>query len=181
MIGFYLAVIDNPENKSKFEEIYKRYRTLLITVAYRILKDTQLSEDAVHDAFLSLAKNMEKISDKSCIQIRNYLIIIVKNASYQIYNKRKDESAIDEIMDTIPDLHNLEVDIENMDSQKKMLELIKTIDEKYADVLILRYFYDFTDKEIARSLGISLENAKIRLHRGKNMLKARLSEVDFND
>ena len=77
MLGLYLALIDSAEDKSKFEKLYKEYRSTLITVAYSILKDTALAEDAVHETFLTLAKNFNKISDKTCIQIRNYLIIIV--------------------------------------------------------------------------------------------------------
>ncbi len=181
MIGFYLTLLDTAEEKSKFEELYQEYKSTLITVAYKILKDMALSEDAVHEAFLSLARNMNKISDRNCIQIRNYLIIIVKNASYRIYNKRKEELCIDDIKETIPDIQNVEIDVEDRESQQRLMTLIKSIDEKYADVLILKYFYDFSDKEIAESLGISLENVKIRLHRGKSMLKCKLSEVDCYD
>ena len=181
MLGLYLALIDSAEDKSKFEKLYKEYRSTLITVAYSILKDTALAEDAVHETFLTLAKNFNKISDKTCIQIRNYLIIIVRNFSYRIYNKRKKEVYIEKSDENIPNLQNIEIDIEDKELQKKLMELIKTLAEKYADVLILKYFYDLPDKEIAKSLGISLENTKIRIHRGKNMLKVKLSEELYND
>ena len=181
MVGAYLALIEKAEEKSQFEELYNKYRTTLMTVAYNILKDTSLAEDAVHETFFALARNMNKISGKNCIQIRNYLIIIVKNASYKIYNKDKKEISIDEIDYNIQDIQNIELDIEDKIAQKKLMELIKSLDDKYADVLILKYFYDLQDKEIAKSLGISLENAKIRLYRGKNMLKSKLLEVAFND
>lgn len=181
MLGIYLAMLDNPEEESKFEELYNQFKPTLITVAHQILNDMELSEDAVHEAFLSLARNMNKISGKNCIQIRNYLIIIVRNASRRIYNKRKKEVCIEEIEDNIPDLQNIEIDTEDKAAQQKLMSLIKTLDEKYADVLILKYFYDLPNKEIARSLGISLENVKIRLYRGKNILKSKLSEVEFYD
>ncbi len=177
MLGIYLAMLDNPEEESKFEELYNQFKPTLITVAHQILDDMDLAEDAVHDTFLSLARNMKKISGRKCIQIRNYLIIIVRNASYRIYNKRKKEICIEEFEDNIPDLQNIEIDTEDKAEQQKLMALIKTLDEKYADVLILKYFYDLPDKEIARSLGISLENAKIRLYRGKAMIKNKLSEV----
>lgn len=181
MLGAYLAMLDTPEEESKFEELYNQFKPTLITVAHQILDDMDLAEDAVHDAFLSLARNMDKISNRKCIQIRNYLIIIVRNSSYRIYNKRKKEICADEIDENIPDFQNVEIDIEEKAEQQKLMELIKMLDEKYADVLILKYFYDLPDKEIARSLGISLENAKIRLHRGKAMLKSKLAEVKSYD
>ncbi len=84
----------------------------------------------------------------------------------------KKEICIEDIDENIPDLQNIEVDTEDKAAQQKLMALIKTLDEKYADILILKFFYDLPDKEIARTLGISLENAKIRLHREKNMLRA---------
>lgn len=78
-------------------------------------------------------------------------------------------------------MQNIEIDAEDTAVQKKLMSLIKTLDEKYADVLILKYFYELPDKEIAMSLGISLENAKIRLYRGKAMIKTKLSEVESYD
>jgi len=181
MLGFYLAFFETQEEKTEFENIYYKYRQDMYKIAFNILRNEHDAEDAVHEAFLSLARNMDKISGRKCIQIRNYLIIIVRNSSYRIYNKRKKEICADEIDENIPDLQNVEIDIEEKAEQQKLMELIKTLDEKYADVLILKYFYDLPDKEIARSLGISLENAKIRLHRGKAMLKSKLAEVKSYD
>lgn len=179
MLGIYLAMLDNPQEESKFEELYNKFKPTLISVANYILDDLALSEDAVHEAFLSLARNMNKISGRRCIQIRNYLIIITRNASFRIYNKRKKETCIEEIEDNVYDLQNIEIDIEDKAAQQKLMELIKTLNEKYADVLILKYFYDLPDKEIARSLGISLENTKIRLYRGKAMIKNKLADMKW--
>jgi len=45
---------------------------------------------------------------------------------------------------------------------------------------MLRYTYGFNDDEIANLLGISNENIRIRLHRGRNFLKNKLNEVSIN-
>lgn len=45
------------------------------------------------------------------------------------------------------------------------------MDPKYGDVLLLKYQFGLQDKEIANSLGITLNNAKIRLFRGKRKLQ----------
>ena len=177
MLGAYFTLIDTAEEKSQFEELYDRHKELLMTIAYRILKDEALSEDAVHDAFLALAKNMGKLSGRSSVQIRNYLIIIVKNNSFNIYNKRKREEYIEEPEELAPELQSVEIDIESRAAQQKLAELIKSLDPKYADVLILKYFYGLSVNETAALLGISADNVKTRLYRGKNMLKKKLAEV----
>lgn len=176
MLGLYLAMIDNEEDKITFEELYYKYKSVMFNIAVSILKDKQLSEDAVHEAFLSVAKNISKISDKNCIQTRNYLIIIVKNSARRIYNKNKNEFEGGEIFETVPDLHSIEIDTENSIRQKELMSMITELDVKYSDVLMFRYFYDMKNREIADALGITLENVKIRLIRGKQMLKEKLLE-----
>lgn len=181
MIFLYLSVLDTDDERSKFEKLYDEHKNTLFNVAYKILNDVQLAEDAVHEAFISLAKNMDKIIDRNCIQIRNYLIIIVKNAALRIYNKRKKEVCVEDLSDVMLDLNSVEINVDNKCIQEKLFEMIKDLDYKYADVLILKYFYDMSNKEIAAALGISLENVKIRLIRGKNMLKKNMEAVNFYD
>ena len=48
----YLCLLDTEEEKSKFEELYNQYRKLMYLCAKEILRDEQLAEDAVHEAFL---------------------------------------------------------------------------------------------------------------------------------
>lgn len=179
MLMMYLSLLDTDEEKSTFEKLYYEHRMRMYHIAYGILKDIQLSEDAVHEAFLSLARNMNKISGRDCIQIRNYLIIIVRNTALRIYNKRRKEICVDEVYAIEPILDNIEIDVEKKDVQERLFQMIKGLDEKYADVLILKYFYDMKNKEIAKEIGISLENVKIRLARGKNLLKEKLAEAEL--
>lgn len=44
----YLAMIDSPEGKNKFEIIYEQYKNLMFYTANKILGDTRDSEDIVH-------------------------------------------------------------------------------------------------------------------------------------
>lgn len=180
MLGIYLAIIDNENDKRLFERLYNKYKSIMYNVAFGILHDAQHSEDAVHDAFLSVARNIRKISDDECIRTRNYLIIIVRNSALKIYNKNKNEIPVDDSFTESPDLQVIDIDIENSESQKNMFRLIKELDSKYGDVLILKYYYEYRDKEIADILGITLENVKIRLYRAKTLLKNKLLEEEHD-
>ncbi len=62
----YLTLLDTQEEKSKFELIYINYRQLMFYIAKNILEDDFLSEDAVHDAFINIAKSLGNISDAIC-------------------------------------------------------------------------------------------------------------------
>jgi len=56
-------------------------------------------------------------------------------------------------------------------------EKIKKLHPTYADVITLRYFYNYTNDEIAKMLDISKENVRVRLCRGRqNLLKILFDE-----
>jgi RNA polymerase sigma-70 factor (ECF subfamily) len=53
----------------------------------------------------------------------------------------------------------------------KAFRAVMGLDPKYREALILRYRHDFTMQEIARTLGISVSAAKMRLSRGLDMVR----------
>ena len=74
---FYLSLIDTEEEKSKFEQLYHLYRYTMLHVAVSILKETQLAEDAVHEAFIRIAKNLHKIVEEIYATHQNPYLVAV--------------------------------------------------------------------------------------------------------
>lgn len=181
MLMLCLAMIDGSGAQDSFEKIYNDNKDLMYQYAYSILKDVSSSEDAVQDAFISLAKNFEKTKQMDCNQIRSYLIIIVRHAAFKIYNKRKREISTEDIYTDGDDGSDLAADAESRELRKALFGLVRALDPKYGDVIMLKYFCDMKDKEIAGTLDISLENVKVRLHRAKTMLKKQLKEAGYCD
>ena len=90
----YLAVIDEPAQKTKFETVYHRYRGLMYYVAYRILNNASDAEDAVHDAFIKIAENIKKISDPVCPKTQSYVVTIVENKAIDLYRRKQRRGAL---------------------------------------------------------------------------------------
>lgn len=83
----YLQMIDTPEDRSKFEQLYLEYRGLMFHVANKILQHTQDSEDTVHQAFLKVAENIEKIGDPKCPKTQSYIVTIVENKAIDLIRR----------------------------------------------------------------------------------------------
>ena len=62
----YLQMIETPEDRSKFETLYEEYRDVMYAVAKKILRNNMDAEDAILQAFVNIAENMEKISESLC-------------------------------------------------------------------------------------------------------------------
>ena len=85
----YLQMLETPEEKSLFEQIYLEYCGLMFHVAYEILHNEQDAEDAVHQAFVKIAENIKKIDAPVCPKTHSYVVTIVENKAIDQYRKRQ--------------------------------------------------------------------------------------------
>lgn len=94
MLAFYLNLLDDEDEKTKFESLYYEYRSLMKYIAFGILKDDGLSEDAVHNAFLKLTGHLDKIEKIYSDRTKSFIVKVIENVSKDMYRKRKRESEI---------------------------------------------------------------------------------------
>ena len=59
---------------------------------------------------------------------------------------------------------------------EELFETVMKLPEKYRIIIHLFYYEDYTTQEIADILKISLSNVKVRLSRGRMLLKEVLQE-----
>ena len=174
-------MIDLKARKKKhklLEDLFEKYNKLMYHVAYQILNDKYLAEDAVQTAFLNLGKNNFKIDTVLCNKTRAFMIIITRNYAFQIYNKRKKEVILkEEEISEISDESNLPLNIIiNNERRDEISRELAKIDIKYSDVLIFKYFYDYSFSEIASLMNISEQLVRVRLYRAKKLLLQQLTE-----
>ena len=91
MLALYLSLIDSDESKDKFEELYLKYRRQMKIIAFKILGDEGLAEDAVHNAFLKIISAFDKFNEIDCQKTKNLIVIIIRSVSIDMYRKRKRE------------------------------------------------------------------------------------------
>ncbi len=181
MLPIFTAMIDDPYDRQYFEQIYLQNRDYLFRYAFRVLRDEASTEDAVHDAFLSLAKNFERYRHLDGGQMRSFLTITVRNAAFKIYNRRKRENVTEEIYKDNEYMPDISVDTEQKDIKRILFDMVKSLDSKYADVIVLKYYCDLSVNDIAAQLDISPENVKVRLHRARTLLKSKLEGVGIHE
>ena len=172
----YLAVISDDDDKNYFEQLYLKYRQDMYRTAYGILHNKQDSEDAVHQAFLQIADNFDKIKSIPCQEIRAFFVIIIRNVSLNIYNKNKKRS--ERNLETEENNTNIEIDFFEKYEYEKLVKTISQLPQIYKDIIFLRYLEEFSVKEVARMLDISQNTVWKRTERAKKMLKELLEKEE---
>lgn len=172
----YLQMLETPEEKSKFEQIYLEYRNLMFYIANRILHDQHDSEDAVHEAFLKIIKIIDQIEDSKCPKTRNLTVIIVERVAIDIWRRRKRLQFIpidDEDIGIV-----FTDNIENIEIQSNLALAIAKLPARYRELLLLRYDNGFSETEITQIMSMSLSNVHKSIQRAKKRLQLILEEQE---
>lgn len=156
-------MIDSPEERSKLEKIYLAYNRLMYQTAYEVLHSREDAEDAVHNALLKIAENISKVDTPISSKARNYVVTITMNKAIDLYraNQRKKNMLYrDEVFDSV---------IEEM-GLSELATCMAKLPSRYRQVIVLKYYYGLSHKEIGKKLRITEANASKLIQRAKNRL-----------
>ena len=171
--------VNSHENALKLERLYAQHRVTLFNVAYEILHDHGLAEDAVHDTFVRIMGNLHKIDESDPNKTRAFLCIICRHVSFDIYNCKihlnTDDSIIDKI-DADESKDPLEIVVKD-EGNRKIINYIKKLNKNYQDVILLRYYMGFNYKEISKMLHIKPATARKQVQRAKEQLYLLLKKT----
>lgn len=173
---------EKDEGRIKIERIYFEHRNRLYWTAYKILNDKMLSEDAVHETIIRAMGHLHKIDENDNYKTAMFLVIICRNISIDIYRKNKriwskEFTTEDcEIYWKKNEDNPLDMYINN-ESVRRLINTIKQLDEKYRDILMLKYISECSNEEISQLLNIPNATVRKRAERGRAML-IRIVEKD---
>lgn len=168
----FLALIDTQEDKIRFEELYEAYRYPMFYTAFKILGDHGQAEDAVQDALIRIAKNMDKIGPVLEPRTKKFVTVIVHNVAVNMIKKKRD--MVYESLENYVGSIEFESRVLNNIELETALQLLTEMSPRYRDILTLNIYFEFSPKEIGEITGLSYETVRKRLQRGKKALQKAL-------
>jgi RNA polymerase sigma-70 factor, ECF subfamily len=155
-------------NPQAFTQLVDAYQRPVYNLCYRMLGDASEAEDASQESFLRVYKNVKRYDHKR--PFSTWLLSIA--AHYCIDQLRKRRMVIVS-MDDLPYIDppdgspGPEASYHMMEDQKKMEDLLKSLNPHDRAAVIMYYWYDFSYEEIASSLSLTVSAVKSRLHRAR--------------
>lgn len=153
--------------KQPIQELIERYQNNLYAVAFNVCKNAVDAEDVVQDTFIQYHTSKKDFENEQ--HIRAWLIRVTINKAKNMNHTfwRQNKMSLDDYVETLtfeaPESENL-------------FEAVMKLPEKYRIVIHLFYYEDYNIREIADILKITESNVKIRLSRGRTLLKEVLKE-----
>ncbi|CAK7063417.1 MAG: hypothetical protein PARBA_02380 [Parabacteroides sp.] len=147
-------------SEDAFTAIYERYHKLLYVLAYKYLKNSFVTEDAVQQIFLKLWESRSLLVIH--VNLRNYLYTMLKN--HVLNEIRNNNSALEknyEIVQSSPEYEDeLLAKIEKKDMMEHFYQVIKLLPEQKRQVCLYKLKGDLSNQEIADKMNISVPTVK---------------------
>jgi RNA polymerase sigma-70 factor (ECF subfamily) len=156
-------------NKAAFGKLARRYRDLVLSLAYDFLNDYQNAQDVAQEVFMKAFKNIGDFEEKS--RFSSWLYRITVNASLDA-RKSKVRRRKYFGKKNIPDVKQMPEEIrQGSGIDDHLLEAINGLSGQQQSVIILRYFHDKPVREVADVLDCTESTVRSHLHRALQKLE----------
>lgn len=160
------------EPGSALERLYAQEWAPMVRLAHLLLGDSGTAEEVVQDALLGLHRNWWRLADRE--RGAGYLRRSVVNGCRSVHRHREVERrhlravAVPEEQPWSHPDRSAEHD--------RVVRVLRALPERQREVLVLRYWADASEEEIARTLRISRGSVKTHASRGLATVRTALQE-----
>jgi RNA polymerase sigma-70 factor (sigma-E family) len=144
--------------------LYKAHVLSLTRLAHVILGDKAAAEDVVHDAFCGLYLRWHHLSDSS--KALSYVRSSVLNGCRSVMRRRTPTAADSEP----PPTASAESEVMAWAEQQEIMQAIRQLPPRQREVLVLRYYLDLPDADIASVMGIGASSVRSAARRAGQSL-----------
>ncbi|MEV6113695.1 SigE family RNA polymerase sigma factor [Streptomyces sp. NPDC052109] len=151
-------------------ETYRAHYRSLLGLAALLLDDTASCEDVVQEAFIRVHSARKRVRDPE--KTLAYLRQTVVNLSRSTLRRRI--LGLKLLSKPMPDMASAEEGAYDQLERRDLIKAMKGLQRRQREVLVLRYFADMTEAQVAETLGISLGSVKAYGSRGIAALRVAM-------
>jgi len=169
------AQLSDAAREATLNRLMETYGTNVLRVCFLYLHDHALAQDAAQTTFLKAWQALDTLREGATekawlMQIAaNTCRSTLRSREYRMYAKNAD-------LDSLP-----EPSVESPMSDPTVYNAVRSLPEKYREVIILHYYQALSAVEVARILRIPQASVRTRLHRARKLLEPLLKGWYLND
>jgi RNA polymerase sigma-70 factor (sigma-E family) len=154
-------------------QLYSVHYRALVRLAALLVRDTPTAEQVVQDSFVALCAAWDRLADTQ--NAVAYLRQAVVNRSRSVLRHRT--AAGQNLRQAPPDLPPAERGTLAFLDQPAVAAALRELPERQREAIVLRYYADLSEAEIAATMRISLGAVKSHTARGMSALRAALEQT----
>ncbi len=165
-------------NTGQFSHLVDRYKTMVYTLTIRMLQNREEAEEAAQDTFIKAYGSLTKFKGQS--KFSTWIYRVAYNCCLDRIKKNKRQyntvSIDDYNYNSIKSLDDALGQMETDERNKTIRGCMSLLPYKDAFILTLFYYEEQSLDEIAKSMGLTVNNVKVKLFRGRKRLASILKE-----
>ncbi len=166
----------------EFNEIYEKYKNLVLQAAYIYSGDYREAEDITQDTFLKLYMGYGEMRKDN---IPSWLYTTAKNAALNFKKKQEreildcdrdeDAKAVDEPSTESAEEEFLRytLELENSELHRRIIADMRKYNQRWYDAMILVFYMELPQAKAAEMMGIRVQVLHAMLHRMRNWLRKK--------
>ena len=157
--------------QKQYQQAITQYRQRVFSFANYSLRAREDAEDITQDVFIKLWQNWQRLDHS---KLNAWLMRVAHNAV--VDHVRKDKKANEQVDDyaELEDQASEEYsggDLDDRAFKQQLMEAIKSLDDPFRSILVMRDIQGMSYTDIQQSLDISASQVKVYLHRGRRKLR----------
>ena len=153
-------------------ELYTQHYRSLVRLAALLVRDTPTAEEVVQDSFVAMHGGWQRLRDAE--KALAYLRQAVVNRSRSVLRHR---TVVDKnLQKAPPDMPSAEHGALVLLERHAVVAALRALPDRQREAIVLRYYADLSEAEIAASMGISRGAVKSHTARGMAALRAALEQ-----
>ncbi len=161
--------MQNMSYEDAFLEAHNKYADAIWRHCYFRVFDRERAKELVQETFLKTWQYLA--SGREIGNLRAFLYRVANNLVIDESRKRK-EISLEDLQEQgfEPGFEDHQV-AERAIDRDFLLKLMNRLDQKYRDIIIMRYLDDFSLEEISEITGETANNISVRIHRGIKQIR----------
>jgi RNA polymerase sigma-70 factor (sigma-E family) len=171
-----LSVVSSPQLSEMdadqaIASLYHVHWTRLVRLATLLTRDASVAEEIVQDAFVSLHRRWPSLTERAAAH--GYLRTSVVNGARSAMRHRGVQERYRQ--PGPPEPAGPEEHAVRATEDARVMAALRTLSRRQQEVLVLRYYGDYSEQDIAATLGLSKGAVKSHAHRALAALRQALT------
>ena len=165
-------------DRSSFDELFRRYAPILLSVLQRQMRSPSDARDLVQQTFLQLHRARRDFDQKA--RLRPWLFTIALNLKREYFRRQKRRPEAPLELDGRSDPAVLPHDFTKDELDRTVRRAVDQLPADHREVIVLHWFEGLSFPEISAVVGASVSAVKVRAHRGYVALRKLLEPPTGN-
>jgi RNA polymerase sigma-70 factor, ECF subfamily len=165
------------DSEMDFWEIYDQHYLRVRKLTTALVRDQWAAEDLTQETFARVQDHLADLKDPA--KLSSWIFRIAYNLCqdhFRTMGKSIMSDDLERVETGIAEENSLQKEFEQRQMGACVQEEVDRLPDSLRTVIILADMVEFNHREIADLLGITVENAKVRLHRARKKLKELLEQ-----